>query len=255
AFGYDWLYQELDAQSRDTIRRAIVEKGLLPGLDTGGENVKWQRGAKNWNQVCFGGLTLGALAIGDEEPEPARLLLNAAREGIAMGLRPYAPDGVYPEGPGYWGYGTGYQVLMLDALDSALGTQWNLDASPGFLCSAATQLQLTGPSRAPFNYSDCSAHAELEPAMFWFARRLHDPGLLRFQRQTLAKVLRSSADAEGSQHESRFFALLALWWSALPAQHTSSNLPLVWKGDGPDPVGVFRTSWSDPNALFLAFKG
>ena len=37
--------------------------------------------------------------------------------------------------------------------------------------------------------------------------------------------------------------------------NTTIQLPLVWHGDGPNPVGVFRTSWSDTNALFLAFKG
>ena len=32
-------------------------------------------------------------------------------------------------------------------------------------------------------------------------------------------------------------------------------MPLAWQGEGPNPVGVFRSSWTDSNALFLAFKG
>jgi hypothetical protein len=255
ALGYDWLYDELDPQSRNTIRRAIVEKGLQPGLDAKAGYNSWHRSANNWNQVCFGGLTLGALAIGDEEPAPARSLLKLARTGIAAGLRPYAPDGVYPEGPGYWEYGTSYQVLMLAALQSALGTQWNLDASPGFLPSGAAILQVTGPSGNPFNFFDCGDRTDLQPAMFWFARQLHEPGLLRFQQKPLAEALARSVKSEKAYHENRFFALIALWWSARPDQNTPPKLPLVWRGDGPNPVGVFRTSWSDTNALFLAFKG
>jgi hypothetical protein len=255
ALGYDWLYDEIDTQSRDIIRRAIVEKGLQPGLDaTAGYN-SWHRSANNWNQVCFGGLTLGALAIGDEEPTPARSLLKLARTGIAAGLRPYAPDGVYPEGPGYWGYGTVYQTMMLASLQSALGTKWNLDASPGFLSSGAAILEVTGPSGNPFNFFDGGDNTELQPAMFWFARQLHEPGLLRFQQKPLTEALAHSVESEEAYHENRLFSLIALWWSELPDQNTPPKLPLVWHGDGPNPVGVFRTSWSDTNALFLAFKG
>jgi len=255
ALGYDWLYDELDAPSREIIRRAIVEKGLRPGLDPKAGYNSWHRSANNWNQVCFGGLTLGALAIGDEEPGPARDLLKLARSGIAAGLRPYAPDGIYPEGPDYWGYGTVYQAMMIAALQSALGTQWNLDASPGFLASGAAILQVTGPSGDPFNFFDGGEHTELQPAMFWFARQLHDPGLLRFQQKPLTEALGRSVESEQAYHENRLFALIALWWSARPGQKTPQKLPLIWHGDGPNPIGVFRTSWADTNALYLAFKG
>jgi hypothetical protein len=144
---------------------------------------------------------------------------------------------------------------MLAALQSALGTNWNLEASPGFLPSAEVQLQLTGPSGNPFNFFDSGNETGLEPAMFWFAKRLHRPELLSSQRRPLAQALARSAQTEGSNHEHRLFALIALWWSALPDDKTPISLPLAWRGDGPNPVGVFRTSWSDTNALFLAFKG
>ena len=255
AVGYDWLYDELDAPSRNLIRRAIVEKGLQPGLATKAGYNGWQHSANNWNQVCFGGLTLGALAVADEEPTVARRLLELARSGIAAGLRPYAPNGIYPEGPGYWEYGTVYQTLMLAALQSALGTQWKLTGSAGFLQSAAAQLELTGPSGNPFNFFDSSARTDLQPAMFWFAKKLHQPELLLFQRKPLAEALTRSVESEPAYHENRLFALIALWWSAMPDPATPPELPLVWHGDGPNPVGVFRTSWSDSNALFLAFKG
>ena len=34
----------------------------------------------------------------------------------------YGPDGGYPEGFGYWGYGTSFQVMLIAALESAFGT-------------------------------------------------------------------------------------------------------------------------------------
>ncbi|HEY3122123.1 MAG TPA: heparinase, partial [Vicinamibacteria bacterium] len=100
AFGYDWLHDALRPEARATIRQAIVEKGLRPGLDPAAPHNGWQSRENNWNQVCFGGLTLGALAVAEDEPGLAQQLLARARAGIVHGLAPYAPDGVYPEGPG-----------------------------------------------------------------------------------------------------------------------------------------------------------
>jgi len=251
ALGYDWLFDNLSPETRAKVRQAILDKGIHPGLEVCGRKSGWHRRDNNWNQVCFGGLTLGALAIADESPEPARRLLEAAREGIPYGLRAYAPDGIYPEGPGYWNYGTVYQVLMISGLRSALGTDWNLPASPGFQPSAGVQLALTGPTGEFYNYFDSGSSAGLQPALYWFARELKDPALLRFQQQPLEATLRS---ADKPARDS-LFALLAIWWSGMPDASATPKVPLNWHGQGDNPLGVFRTSWSDPDALYLAFKG
>ncbi len=44
----------------------------------------------------------------------------------------FAPEGSYPEGPGYWSYGTSYNVLLISVLESALGSCFGLDHAPGF---------------------------------------------------------------------------------------------------------------------------
>ena len=250
--GYDWLFDDLGPESRETIRQAIVELGLNPGRD---EGWWWKRRDINWNQVCFGGLTLGALAIADENPEPARQLLESARAGIHHGLSAYVPDGLYPEGPGYWAYGTVYQCIMIDALRSALGTSWNLEDSQGFLESAKAQVQLTGPTGLFFNFFDGHAGPSLQPPMFWFARETGDPSLLHFQLPLLESMLQPSAadsrPAKGSGH----LALIALWWAGTSDDRGAPDLPLSWKATGPNPVAVFRSSWTDPDALYLACKG
>lgn len=248
ALGYDWLYTRLTPSARDEIRVAIVEKGLRPGLDPKDRRNSWQRAEHNWNQVCFGGLTLGALAVADEAPAEAQRILDLARAGIVHGFKPYAPDGVYPEGSSYWAFGTTYQVLMLAALESALGTDWGLSASPGFLASAGSYVELTGPSGHSFNFSDGGERLDFEPAVFWFARRTGDAGLLRFERQRLAEKKGLAAAARSN----RFAPLAALWW---PKQTTEApRLPLDWHGRGPNPVVVFRESWTAPGASYLAAK-
>lgn len=252
AIGYDWLYAGLDPSARGVIRQAIIEKGLRPALVKNAGYNSWQQRSNNWNQVCFAGLTLGALAVADEEPAVARDVLSLARQNIGNGLSAYVPDGVYPEGPGYWSYGTTYQVLMIAALESALGDSWNLAASPGFLASAEAQLELTGPTGKPYNYSDGGESGRFQPSLFWFAERQHLPGLLFFQWPQLDRLLaRSGNDKESG----RFLPLVALWWNHSADSQVPPHLPLAWLGDGENPVGVFRDSWTDTNALYLAFKG
>lgn len=251
ALGYDWLYDALSPAARAVIRTAIVEKGLQPGLKVTAGGKSWSVAETNWNQVCLGGLTLGALAIADEEPAVASAVLAAARKHIRHGLAPYAPDGVYPEGPSYWAYGTSYQVLMIAALESALGTDWDLAASPGFLASAGAFLQTTGPSGRHYNFSDGGEGASFEPAVFWFARKLGDPGLLLFQHRHLASASQAASAVRGN----RFAPLAALWWPPAGTDGAATALPLRWTGRGPNPITVLRESWTDPDSLYLALKG
>jgi hypothetical protein len=249
AIGYDWLFADLSPATRTTLRQAMIEKGLTPGLGT---NYFWTHATMNWNQVCYGGLTLGALAIADEEPAIAGQMLTLAKKNNPHGLEPYAPLGVYPEGPGYWNYGTTYQVLMISALETALGTDWGLANSPGFLASAAALIEQIGPTGRAFNFSDGHESVVFDSTLFWFAQRLHDPTLVRFQNQILRQKLSQPA---GRKSDDSLDPLLALWCKGLPEEIPAPTFPLAWFGDGPNPIGTFRSSWTDPNALFLAVKG
>lgn len=68
AISYDWLYHDWSEEQRKTIREAIIRHGLTPGLKSyrGEERYGWfTRTVSNWNQVCNGGMTAGALAIAD----------------------------------------------------------------------------------------------------------------------------------------------------------------------------------------------
>lgn len=254
AIGYDWLYADLTPDTRAKLRAALLDKALRLGLQTDAPFNKWQHAEYNWNQVCFGGLILGALAIADEEPDVAAEVLTLARANVWHGLKPYAPDGVYPEGPSYWGYGTSYTMLTIAALDTALRDSWGLAEAPGFLASAGTFLQTTGPTGLFFNFSDAGESGAFEPILFWFARRLHDPGLLQRPLAELHRISGASDRKRAFDHLSRFLPLVAIWWPQ-EASSAAPSLPLNWHGRGPNPIGVFRSSWTDPNALYLAFKG
>ena len=147
AVGYDWFYPALDEPSRARLREAIVTKGLIPSRKAD----SWSRGTNNWNQVCNGGMTVGALAIAEHDRALAAEMIARAINTVPRSMHEYAPDGAYPEGPGYWSYGTTYNVILISALQSVLGTDFGLTQQPGFLATADYYLHVIGPSGYYFN--------------------------------------------------------------------------------------------------------
>jgi oligo-alginate lyase len=239
AIGYDWLRDALPPDARAAIRRAIVDKGI--GQARNGHPTF--RMTNNWNQVCIGGMVLGALAVKNDEPDLARDLLAAARSAVLVGLRAYAPDGAYPEGPSYWSYGTSYSVLLVAALRNEALPDWGVLAAPGFVRSAEFYAHSIGPSGKHFNFADGSEGQELPSPIVYLARELNQPALLAPKREMIRK---NQGVGE------RFAPLAILWW---PAAGSAPPPPLSYVGEGPQPVAIWRTSWADPNALYFAVKG
>lgn len=249
AIGYDWLYDDLDAESRVQIETAIRDKGLNAGITNNG----WVKATNNWNSVCNAGMVMGALAIANEEPQLAQHYVAQAIESNPRVLKSYAPDGVYPEGPSYWAYGTTFQVMLVSSLRSALGKDWNLTQAPGFMQSAEALFHLAGPSGTFYNYSDGGERAGLEGTTYWFARQLNQPGLTRLENDSMRKYL-ASAPKPDSEND-RTLPLAALWWTAATAKAKPLDLPLNWLGRGENPLVTFRGSWNNPDAMWLALKG
>lgn len=238
--GYDWLYPFLDEHARALIREAIINKGLKPSLGAD----SWSRATHNWNQVCNGGMAVGALAIAESEPALAAKILARAVNTVPLAMHEYAPDGAYPEGASYWGYGTTYNVILIAALESALGTDFGLTRQPGFLATADYWLHVFGPTGLSFNYSDAGTRpAKLSAAQFWFAARRRQPYLL------FTEWRKGPAQLEGDRAE----ALLPLW---LPTSLKNPPEPpqLSWTGHGTTPVAFHRSGWDD-NAVYIAIKG
>ncbi len=239
AIGYDWLFDDLPADARTKIRQAIVEKGIAQAR----HGHKTFKSTNNWNQVCIGGMVLGALAVQEDEPELARDLLEAARKDVFVGLNAYKPDGVYPEGPSYWSYGTTYSVLLVAALRNAGLPDWGVLAAPGFVRSAEFYAHSIGPSAKHFNFADGSEGQELPAPIVYMARELNQPALLAAKREMIAKN-------QGVWE--RFAPLSILWW---PTAESGTPPALSFSGQGPQPVAIWRSAWSDPNALWFAIKG
>lgn len=247
AIGYDWLYQDLSEHSRKLIKTALITKGLEPSM-LSGDNMFWIKAAHNWNQVCNAGLSFGALAVYEEQPELAGDILNRAINTVELPMKIYEPDGAYPEGYSYWNYGTTFNVMLIDAFQRALGTDFGLSEKPGFLKTAGFMLHMTGPTTLPFNYFDSGTKAESNPAMFWFAAKLKNPSLLFNELGYLSKP--------GKQlMEDRLLPAMLIWSKGLQPDQIPVPKENMWMGKGINPVVMMRSSWTDPNALYVALKG
>ncbi len=247
SIGYDWLYDRLSPQSRSIIKEAILKKGIEPSLDP--KNNSWLRVEHNWNQVCNAGMCYGAMAIYEDQPELAKQIINRGIDAVAIPMKDYSPDGGYPEGYGYWGYGTSFNVMLISALDKLFGNDFGLSAQPGFLKTAGFLENMTGPSGKSFNYSDAGEGGGLEPAMFWFASKLKDPSLLWVERSRLLN------DGSGKQVKNRLLPAVLLWSHGIHLNSIAPPKKTMWTGEGKNPVALMRTSWTDPNAIYVAMKG
>lgn len=246
SIGYDWLYPKLSEQSRKTIREAIVAKGLNQSLDP--KYNSWLKVVNNWNQVCNAGMTYGALAVAEDYPELSKKMIDNALNTIHLPMDEYKPDGAYPEGFGYWGYGTSFNVMFLSAVEKVFSTDFGLTSTPGFMQTAGFYENMTAVSSLCFNWGDSGQRGDLSPAMFWFAQRNNDPSQLWIEKRYLEK------DDYSSFVSDRLFPAVMIWGKDLPLDKITAPKYNLWKGQGANPVCMMRTSWTDPNAIYLGFK-
>lgn len=246
SIGYDWLYPNLSTESKKIIRDALVSKGLYPSLDP--KYNGWHKTVNNWNQVCNAGMTYGALAVAEDHPELSKIIIDRALNTIPLSMEEYKPEGAYPEGYNYWGYGTSFNVMFLSAIEKALDSDFGLTGTQGFMQTGSFLQHMTGVSNECFNWGDCRISGTLSPAMFWFSDKNNDPSLLWVEKTYLQKEDFSEFT------EDRLLPVLMIWGKDISLDHVAEPKDLAWKGQGANPIAMMRTSWSDPKAIYLGFK-
>lgn len=130
-------------------------------------------------------MTYGAIALYETASDKAKAIIERCLATNPKVMNVYGPDGGYPEGYHYWGYGTSFQVMLIAALESAFGDDRRLAEAPGFLNSAYFMEYMMAPSGGYFNFSDAVNEVKCNMMMFWFAKRLDDLSLLWLENQNL----------------------------------------------------------------------
>lgn len=210
-------------------------------MDSGFHNRSgWTKATTNWNAVCNAGLLMACVSIANLYPADVATLLGHIIRSVELGVKEYAPDGGYAEGPGYWEYGTTYLVWLIASMDSAFGTNYGLYQWPGVSTTGYYATYVDGPT-GTFNYSDSSSNHLDGSSLFWFAKKNGDANLagLRYN-----KLVENSGNASPKD---------VLWYDPdnINTQVALSN-DRLFKGID---TAFLRTNWTDSSMVFAGLHG
>jgi hypothetical protein len=246
AIAVDWCGDYLPKPTVELAKTSLIEKGIKPSYEKG--NFGWVNGTNNWNQVCNGGMIAASIAVAEKDPELAAKTISRSLDGMPAALKQYAPDGVYPEGATYWNYGTSFSVTTSSMLESAFGTDFGIANYPAFLKSADFRLICVAPSGWYFNFADCGDKIEKggDIVLAWFAKQTgnpayYDKGKFLLAPASLGKLSRLAGPG--------------LIWLSQFVTKDQTTLPLNWKGDGSNPIVIFRGGKDDPANFYFGGKG
>ncbi len=246
ALAVDWVGRWLPKATTELAKKSLIEKGINPSFEKG--NYGWVNGTNNWNQVCNGGMIAAALAVAEKDPELAARTISRSLDGMPDALKQYAPGGVYPEGATYWGYGTSFSVVTSSLLESAFGTDFGIAAYPSFIESADFRLLTVAPSGQYFNFADCgdSEGTDGDITLAWFAQKTGNSLYLQKEKFLIPP--------ESMGTLSRLAGAGLIWLSQFKPE-AETSLPAVWKGEGSNPLIIFRGGKDDPHKYYFGGKG
>jgi hypothetical protein len=185
--GFDMTGCMATSTSKPSHHPAGPDRRVSPGLRStrrmaGGDE------RYNWNQVCNGGMLVGALALAETDPSYAERIVPAAVKSLPIALKSYGPDGAWGEGPGYWSYATHYTAYALAALDTALGRTFDLLDIDGLSKAGSFPIYTAGPTGLYLNLADVGERSSRRPmpCMFWLARTFHNPLYAQSEHEQLA---------------------------------------------------------------------
>lgn len=252
AIGYDWLYDYWSESQREGLRSAIITYGLNNGLDSLNQkgSAVWWTGAPsnsivngNWNCVCNGGMTMGALAIlGDDTSGIAEQILSLtvpnAKANCLLGVH---DDGTWAETANYWYFGTTGAAEMVSALTTALGSdQGMMDSAPQWNLTSLFHMNVQGQTSL-FNYGDHgpNKYSSTANSLLLWSSIFQQPRYALYQRDRY----------DSSEPWSMFWydpSLQGAWWDGLPLDGYFPNWDNEWAAS--------RDSWTNLNGNYWAMK-
>lgn len=248
AIGLDWTAGKLPASTIELAETALIEKGIKPSWPEDGKDPWWAYGNNNWNQVCNGGMIAASVVIAERAPELAAKTIRRALDGLPRALAQYMPDGVYPEGSTYWGYGTGFSVITASMLESAFGTDFGYGDYPAFKESAVFRVLSNAPSGWYYNFADCGDRRSQngDIILAWFAARTGNPAFFEKER-----FLRPVDEIGGLSR----LAGAGLVWLAQYEEKAGESIPTAWTGGGDNPIVIFTGGPDDAHQYYFGGKG
>lgn len=245
SIGYDWLYDELDEDEKAEIRASILDKGLKPS-----DGQWFFTSNNNWNQVCNAGMVSGALAVWEDAPEMARAMVAKCLESNPISLASYSKEGCYPEGYGYWEYGTSFQIMLISVLESAFGSDLGLmDGQEGFFNSSKFMSMMPTPAHRVFSYFDGGRRQIFQSMQAWMATRTGDLSVLYPELAFYRDKGFTMGDTD------RLFPLFLIACSKIDFNSIKSPSYNTYHCSGLEPLFIYRSGWDSPDDTYLGVKG
>ena len=244
AIAYDWLYNELTTEERETIETSLYEKCLVPF-----QSYKI-RVDSNWNMSTCGGAILTSAAIYNKFKYTAGKTIDKCIKHNKRAVENiFYPWGCGKEGPGYTGYTIVYEGVIMQALKSIFGTCCGIDEIEGLEKTGEWYTYIMGPV-ATFNFSDASAETLSSNLAVVFLSSFYDrPDLLLRERVVLER--------NNTYSTSRFLPMTAVWLLKNPFTSTKESFPTekVWSCQGASPMVLVRDGWNyDATDAYVGVK-
>jgi hypothetical protein len=242
ALGYDWTYDNLSASERDSISRALMDKGMRRYLERATPSAFWYQSQNNWNPICNGGVSLAAMAVMDKSSEARTLaleVLTRALQGVPHYIREFEPDGQTVEGMMYWDYGLANFIRWMETMKRTLGTDFAYTDTPGLRAAGFFPLAVSGPVTG-ISLGDDPLKKVRSSSGFWFAKRYNLPSLAQYHREEV-RHYRKYGWMDLLFYEPRLLSAGAAPAASLPLDRYVRDLDYI----------SFRSSWDHAEALYV----
>lgn len=246
--GYDWLYNHLKESTKELAEKCLRDYAFIPAQNKVW-NLNFYNANNNWNQVCNGGLITAAIATYEKNPSVSKDIIE---KGVLANARAvkyiYYPDGNYPEGPGYWDYGTTFQVLLLSSLESAFKTDFGISGIEGFEKTGDYMNFSYGTGNHFFNFSDNMSTIYPSIALWYFADKFKNPSLIYNE----LKLLKSGKYKDFSS--ARLLPLLMSYALNIDFSQIFPPTEKIFTGNGENPIVMIHSKWGSEEDKYLGVK-
>jgi hypothetical protein len=245
--GYDLLYPLFSPEDRAAIRKAVMEKAIIPHYRDWAELNRKPSNVTNHIGMNSTGMLLAALAFLGEDPDNPDLepclsgILAKYKAHIDAG---YRSDGSYAEPEAYAGTDTEDLVKGLAALERNLGIDWTTTTQVKDAYLYQLYLSTANGRGGPaFGDGGRDWGFSLRNLHLWLAHRTQDPSALeRYRWQTESGAFPPD------------YSVFDFLWCPDPAvrpKPVTENPPS--RGFGSKGNAVFRSGW-DEDALIFALR-
>lgn len=258
---YDWLYHDLDKETRATIRETLIEKSsYLFDVAAKGIIVKDAEAYKihpwpEWDEAYLQnhlwinscGIAIAGMAVFDEVDEATRWMaftLDRYRRTMAL----LGDDGASHEGTGYWTYGVEWMLKFMHLARELL--EVDMYDNEWWRNTWKYRLYMGLPQNS-WTYSNTTADYGDSPRYDWYGPDYMLRRLASEYRNGYAQWLAEALDGADAEHPvARWLNLI--WYDPAVEAVPPGELPTLYHFTDMEIVSV-RSDWSG-NESFVFFK-